>query len=98
MMRLRPSRVRDKKRLSVLLMQFLATLQESPLQVSLHRLSYDSGIPEPILQRLAELHMHPEDEIHIQLEDFYIVFANIQFRYPTVKMYEDRDGQVFFKF
>jgi hypothetical protein len=84
-------------RLSELLDLYLRTLRESPLQVTLRRLSYDTGIPERILCRLASLHRNPADETQIRLEDYYIVFANIQFRYPTVKMYECPDGAVFFK-
>lgn len=97
MRRLRPGSVRDKKRLSELLDLHLRALRESPLQVTLRRLSYDSGIPERILCRLASLYCNPADEAQIRLEDYYIVFANIQFRYPTVKMYECPDGAVFFK-
>ncbi|MEY3249077.1 MAG: hypothetical protein RL742_1120 [Bacteroidota bacterium] len=97
MRRLRPRSLRDKKRLSELLDLYLRTLRESPLQVTLRRLSYDSGIPERILYRLASLHRNPADETQIRLEDYYIVFANIQFRYPTVKMYACSDGSVFFK-
>jgi hypothetical protein len=97
MRRLRPGSLRDKKRLSELLDLYLRTLRESPLQVTLRRLSYDSGIPERILCRLASLHRDPADDTHVRLEDYYIVFANIQFRYPTVKMFECPDGRVFFK-
>jgi hypothetical protein len=97
MRRLRPRSLRDKIRLSELLDLYLRTLLESPLQVTLRRLSYDTGIPERILCRLASLYFNPADETQIRLEDYYIVFANIQFRYPTVKMYECSDGAVFFK-
>jgi hypothetical protein len=97
MLRLRPSRMRDKKRLSELLDLYLQVLQKSALQVTLQRLSYDCGIPESILRRLASLHRLPEDDEQIRLEDYYVVFANIQFRYPTVKMFEKPDGQIFFK-
>ena len=97
MLRLRPSRVHDKKRLSKMLDLYLQVLQKSPLQVSLQRLGYDSGIPESILHRLSALHHLPDDDEQIRLEDYYVVFANIQFRYPTVKMYEKPDGQIFFK-
>jgi hypothetical protein len=43
------------------------------------------------------LHLNPEDAPNIHPEDYHILFANILFRYPTVRLYELPDGSVFFK-
>lgn len=96
MKRIYPRQIQDKFYLSRLLESLLQTLEECPLQVRLRALSYDSHIPESIFVRLKNLHRHPEDAPNINAQDFHIVFSNVLFRYPTVKMYEQDDGSVFF--
>lgn len=96
MRRIYPRSIKDKFYLSRLLELLLQTLESCPLQVSLRALSYDSHIPESILTRLAQLHCHPEDAMNINTEDFYVVFSNVLFRYPTVKIFEQPDGSIFF--
>lgn len=81
--------------LSRLLEQYLAALEQSPMQVRLKALAYDSQIPESVFQRLVLLHRNPEDSLNINAEDFHILFSNILFRYPTVKMWLLDDGSVF---
>lgn len=81
--------------LSRLLEQYLAALEQSPMQVRLKALAYDSQIPESVFQRLVLLHRNPEDVLNINAEDFHILFSNILFRYPTVKMWLLDDGSVF---
>lgn len=97
MKRIYPSRIQDKFYLSRLLDLLLNTLQSSPLQVELKALSYDSQIPEAIFYRLQDLHRQPEDGPNITAADFHILFANILFRYPTVRIYEQKDGSIFFE-
>ncbi|MBK6932144.1 MAG: hypothetical protein IPH12_15260 [Saprospirales bacterium] len=97
MKRILPYRIRDKFYLSSLLDQLLHTLEACPLQVPLKALSYDAQIPEQIFIRLQVLHQHPEDAPNITAEDFHILFANILFRYPTIRLYELPDGRIFFK-
>lgn len=83
--------------LSRLLDQLLSALEESPLQVHLKALSYDAQIPEPIFHRLKNLHGQPDDAPNITAEDFHILFSNILFRYPTVRMYQLPGQYVFIK-
>ncbi len=97
MKRIYPARIQDKFYLSRLLELLLHTLANSPLQVQLKALSYDAQIPECIFQRLQNLHRTPDDAPNITAEDYHIVFANILFRYPTIRMFEQPDGSVFFK-
>ncbi len=95
MKRLYPHHIQDKFYLSYLLEQYLIALETSPMQVRLSDLAYDSRISASIFQRLMSLQRNPEDAVHIQVEDFRIVFANILFRYPTVKIWQQRNGEVF---
>ena len=95
MQRLHPRRLHDKLLLSQLFDRFLTALQQSPLEVKLRALSYDSGIPEAVLLRLQNLHRHPEDAPNIDAEDYHIVFANLLFRYPTIRLWRQRNGELF---
>ena len=97
MKRIYPRQIRDVFYLSRLLNQLLSTLEGSPLHVHLQALSYDSHIPEAIFHRLKNLHEQPEDASNITAEDFHILFSNILFRYPTVRMYQLPDQGIFFK-
>ena len=96
MKKIHPRQIQDKMYLSRLLDQLLHALEESPMQVRVKALSFDSGISEAIFERLRTLHRHPEDARNIHAQDFHIVFSNVLFRYPTVKLYEQADGEVFF--
>jgi len=93
--RLYPRQIQDKIFLSRLLEQYLSALADSPMQVQVKTLAYDSQIPESVFQRLRLLHRQPEDAPNINAEDFHILFSNILFRYPTVKMWLQDDGTVF---
>jgi len=97
MKRLRPSLINDKFYLSRLLELYITTLQESPLELRLKGLAYNTGIPESIFRRLMELYQKPEDAPNIQAEDFHILFRNIMFRFPTVKMWLADSGEVVFE-
>ncbi|MBL7775562.1 MAG: hypothetical protein JNK89_06135 [Saprospiraceae bacterium] len=97
MRRIYPHKIQDKVFLSLLLDQLLHTLEESPLQVRRKALSYDAQIPESIFERLQHLHCRPEDADNVRAEDFHILFANILFRYPTVRMFQLPGKAIFFK-
>ncbi len=95
MRRLYPQRIQDKFYLSRLLEFYLATLKSSPLQIQLKALSWDSQIPENIFHRLMDLHRNPADTPNINAEDFHILFSNIMFRFPTVRLWLQDDGEIF---
>ncbi|MBL7806833.1 MAG: hypothetical protein JNN28_03415 [Saprospiraceae bacterium] len=95
MKRLRPRQIQDKFFLSRLLELYLQTLIDSPLELRLRALAYDTRIQETVFHRLMNLHRNPSDAPHIEAEDFHILFSNIMFRYPTVKLWLDDDGCVF---
>lgn len=97
MKRLYPRHIQDKLYLSRLLEKYLATLEASPMHVTLRALAYNSKIPESIFRRLMHLHHDPDDAPNINAEDYHILFSNIMFRYPTVKMWLQDDGEVFFE-
>jgi hypothetical protein len=94
MKRLRPEQIRDALFLSAILEHCLLTLENAPMKATLRTLSYDTGIPAPIILRLAQLHQHPDDLPNIQPEDYHFLFANLQFRFPTLCLYETDDGGV----
>jgi hypothetical protein len=97
MKRLYPRRIQDKMYLSRLLERYLQALEESPMQVHLRALSYNSKIPESVFRRLAGLHRQPSDATHIDATDFHVVFSHIMFRYPTVRIWLQDDGEFFFE-
>ena len=97
MTRLHPRQIQNKFYLSRLLELYITTLQESPLELRLKGLAYDTGIQESIFRRLMNLYCNPEDAPNINAEDFHILFANIMFRFPTVKMWLTEDGEVVFE-
>lgn len=67
------------------------------MHVTLRALAYNSGIPESVFRRLMNLHRDPADAPNIHAEDYYILFSNILFRYPTVKIWLQDNGEVFFE-
>ena len=95
MKRILPRNIHDKFQLSFILEQYLAALQESPLQVGLTTLAYDTRIPAPVFQRLMNLRLNPDDAPNINAEDFHILFSNLLFRYPTLKIWETQDGAIY---
>jgi hypothetical protein len=95
MLRLYPKTVQNKVFLSRLLEYYLVALQDSPYQLSLHNLSWDTRIPESVLRRLLHYYRTPEDHEVVTVEDFHIAFANIMVHYPTVRLWWDVDGQVY---
>jgi len=97
MRRILPGRIRDTFYLSKLLGLYLTILQQAPIQASLRVISHDARIPEHILELLAQAHLRAEQLKDIAPEDFHIVFSNIMFRYPTVKIWETKGGEVFFE-
>ncbi|MBP6812858.1 MAG: hypothetical protein KA138_15120 [Saprospiraceae bacterium] len=97
MTRLRPHQIQDKFYLARLLELYITTLQESPLELRLKGLAYDTGIQESIFRRLMNLYRNPDDAPNINAEDFHILFANIMFRFPTVKMWLTDEGEVVFE-
>ncbi len=95
--RIHPHRIRDTHYLSKLFDLLLYTLENSPLQVTLRALSYDTQIPENVLLRLRNLHRHPEDASDIRPEDYHLFFSHILVRYPTVQLFVLPDGAPFVK-
>lgn len=98
MKRILPGRIRDTLYLSKLLAQYLNVLQQAPIQASLRMISHDTRIPEHILELLAYAHLHSEQIKDMTPQDFHVVMSNIMFRYPTVKIWETKDGALFFEF
>lgn len=97
MKRLRPHLIQDKFYLSRLLELYITTLQESPLELRVKALAYDTFIPEAIFYRLMHLYRHPEDAPNIDATDFHILFANIMVRFPTAKMWLMANGEIVFE-
>jgi hypothetical protein len=95
--RLYPRRIHDKFYLSRLLELYITTLQNSPLELRLKALAYDSEIPESIFHRLMNLHRNPEDAPNINAEDYHILFSNIMYRFPTVKIWLQEDDSIYFE-
>ena len=93
--RIWPHRVQDLFYLSLLLRRYLDAMAHSPLQVDTARLAHESKIPLPVFERLANLQENPEDAAHITAEDFHIVFKNVLFRYPTVRIWADTHGDIY---
>jgi hypothetical protein len=92
-----PYKIQDKFYLSRLLELYITTLQESPLELRLKGLAYDTDIPESVFHRLMGLYRNPADAENIHAKDFHILFSNIMFRFPTVKMWVTDDGEVVFE-
>lgn len=76
--------------------EYLLVLANSPLQISLKTIAKESRIPDAVLQRLAEWHIHGDRDTDVVYSDFHIVFANLLFRYPTVRIWETGE-EVFFE-
>jgi hypothetical protein len=95
MTRIYPKMIKNKAFLSRLLEFYLVSLEQSPYQLTLRNLAWDTQIPENVLRRLLNYYRTPEDLHSITTTDFYIAFSNIMIHYPTVLIWRDVDGQVF---
>ena len=95
MKRIFPRNIQDKFFLSEILCKYLAVLQDSPLQVRVEDLAFDTRIQAVIFRRLANLSLNPDDATNIASEDYHILFSNILIRYPTVKIWQQDDGGIF---
>ena len=98
MRRVYPGRIRDKFELSMLLQQYLDALFNAPLETNMRSLCHDTRIPESVIKRLLELKNYPEDSNNILAEDYHVVFSNIMFRYPTLKIWQTKTGELFFEY
>jgi hypothetical protein len=72
---------------------YINGLEAAALVQSRRALSFDSRIPESVLLRLMQLYQAPEDAALIDAHDYHIVFANLMFRYPTVRIWESKHGE-----
>ncbi len=97
MKRLNFHTIQDKIELSRLLDRTFEVLGESPLQVRQKAVAWDCGISEHIFTRLRNLHRNPADAANLNVEDFHILLSNTLFRFPTVKLWLDDDGEIFFE-
>lgn len=97
MKRLYPQRIRNKFFLSRLLELYLCQLETSDLHVSQKALAFNSDIPETIFTRMRQLYKNPSDATQIRTGDYHIVFSNIMFHYPTIKIWMMDDDSVFFE-
>lgn len=95
MERLYPRKIRDKAFLSRLLGLYIQTLEQSPFELTMRNLAWDTQIPESIWHRLMRYHQTPSDEHLITVEDFHIAFSNIMIHYPTVAIWRDIDGGIY---
>lgn len=93
--RFRPAHCRDIRRLSATLDSILNRLEEEPIGLTCRALGYDTGIPESVWTRLREAHRRPDMAAGVTERDFHIAFANLLFRYPTIKLWTTHEGAVF---
>lgn len=92
--RIYPARCRDIRHLSSLLDTVLRQLEGEPVRLSRRALGYNTGIPEVVWARLCAVHQYPEMATGVSREDFQIAFANLLFRYPTLKLWIEDNGDV----
>jgi hypothetical protein len=97
MKRVYPRRITDKIELSRLLEQYVTALNRPPMNVGLQNLVWDTQVPEPVFRRLMHLHQQPDDANNIAVSDFHILFSNIMFHYPTVKIWKNATGMFIFE-
>jgi hypothetical protein len=101
-MRSSPQRVNirditDTKALSRLLERYLNILYEAPFYTSLKTLAHDTHIKESIFQQLIQIQDFEHAGSEVTPEDFHIVFSNISYLHPTLKMWKNSDGTIFFE-
>lgn len=97
MKRIYPRRIRNKFFLSQLLEMYVRQLSSSNLHISLQVLAHNSNIPQTVFTRMIYLNDNPADAAQIRTGDYHIVFSNIMFHYPTIKIWMQDDGSVFFE-
>ena len=90
-----PRAFQDKILLSKALEMYLSALESAPLHARVEELAFDTRIPAEIFRRLAQVHRHPEDQVHVQACDFHVLFSNLMFRYPTLRLWLLRNGEIF---
>lgn len=91
--RFNPHQITDKNQLASLLNDYLVALENSPMRVHQQSLAWELQLPETVLTRLR----NPDDTPEITAEDYHILFSNIMFRFPTVKMWQAANGEIFFE-
>jgi hypothetical protein len=92
MKRLYPHHIHDCRQLSAILSRYLDTLQGAPLRIGMTQISAATAIPVSIFQRLRNCQTPTAvEDTEVTPTDFHILFANLLFRYPTVKMWEDEE-------
>ena len=92
-----PRRLRNRIFLSRLLESYVQHLEQSELQVSLRTLAYNIGVPESVLLRMTRLYKQPEEAVGMVADDFHIVFSNVMFHFPTIRIWMLDDGSLFFE-
>ena len=97
MKRLYPRRIRNRLFLSQLLDSYVEHLKHSEFQVSLRALAYNIGVPESVLLRMTRLYKQPEEAGGMVADDFHIVFSNVMFHFPTIRIWMLDDGSLFFE-
>lgn len=97
MRRLNVYTIQDTLRLSWIFDQLMLTLEASPMAVKSRALAYDTQIEERIFFRLRNLHRNPSDAPNIEPNDYRVVFSNVLFRYPTVRMWQMDNGGIYFE-
>ena len=95
MQKLTPKTIQNAAFLSRLLEIYLVALENSPHQLTLRNLAWDTNIPESVFLRLMAYYRTPSDSFNIKAADYHIAFANIMVHYPTVSLWWDIDGQVY---
>ena len=97
MKRLYPRRLRNRIFLSHLLESYIQHLEQSEIRVSLRTLAYNIGVSESVLLRMTRLYRQPEEAGGIVTDDFHIVFSNVMFHFPTIRIWMLDDGSLFFE-
>lgn len=95
MKRVYPYRISDKIFLSQLLDQYIHTLMDSPFELTLTNLAWDTHIPAPIWNRLMLYHHAAPNDTEITAQDFHIAFAHLFTHYPTVRIWLDVNQAVY---
>jgi len=89
--------ITDIRALSSLLERYLNMLHDAPYHLSLKSLAHDTHIKESIFQQLIQIQHLKDLDTEVTPEDFHIVFSNICYLHPTIKMWQRSDGTIFFE-
>jgi hypothetical protein len=89
--------IKDTLQLSSILDQILLVLVDSDLKVTPKSLSYDTEINELTFDILRNLKNTPDWFDKFSANDFHAVLSSILFRYPTLKIWKDANGDFFFE-